>query len=291
MTQFLPASFLPYLKLMRLHQPTGIWLLLWPCLWSIGFASYEQINVVLLALFSIGAVVMRAAGCIVNDIWDRDIDAHVARTASRPLASGETGIKEAIALVVLLTAIGAIVLFSMNQLTIMLGLLSLGFVVLYPLMKRWFFMPQLFLGITFNWGVLMGWASVRGSLSIVPCILYFACILWTLAYDTIYAHQDKDDDELLGLQSTALLWGDNTKTYVQGLYKALGLLLLLMGAVTQMEVTYYMVLTLAFWQLYWQVTSLNTDDSKLCGAIFKSNATFGWIVMAAIVAGHFHIFT
>lgn len=277
--------FLPYIRLMRLHQPTGIWLLLWPCWWSLGYAGHGSISVELFLLFAVGAIVMRASGCIINDIWDHRIDAQVSRTASRPIASGEISIQNAIAFAILLTSIGAIILFSMNALTVKLGVASLLLVGLYPWMKRWFFMPQLFLGLTFNWGALMAWTAVKDQLYIVPFILYAAGICWTLAYDTIYAHQDKKEDMMLGLKSTAISWGGSTKRYVENLYKMMALLLLLMGAVTHMALIYYFCMIPAFAHLYWQVNKLDVDNPDICQKIFQSNISFGWIVMLAIILG------
>ena len=213
----------PYALLMRLDRPIGWWLLLLPGWWAIVLASGGVMNMnikswALMAAFLIGAVVMRGAGCVVNDIWDRDLDKMVERTRERPLASGAVSVKQAAAFLSLLLMIGAAILLSMNMLTIMLGLLSLPLIALYPAMKRITYWPQLFLGLTFNFGALMGWAAVTGELSAAPLFLYLGGIFWTIGYDTIYAHQDKEDDALAGIKSTALKFGNRSKLWVSGFY-------------------------------------------------------------------------
>ncbi len=207
-----PAVARPYLRLARMDRPIGTWLLLFPCWWSLALAEVSRLqpypNVWYLALFAVGALAMRGAGCAYNDYVDRDYDAQVARTASRPIPSGQVRPRQALLFAVALALVGFVVLIQFNTFTIWLGISSLGLVALYPFMKRITYWPQLVLGLAFNWGALMGWAAVKGSLSAAPLLLYAGSVLWTIGYDTIYAHQDKEDDLMLGLKSTALRFGE-----------------------------------------------------------------------------------
>lgn len=212
----LPNFIHPYIELGRYHRPIGTWLLLFPTLWSSALANLvygtQILPIELFFLFSIGALVMRGAGCTINDYWDRNFDKNVERTRMRPLASGEVSPNQALGFMIFQSLIGAAVLFQLNPFTIWTGIASLGFVAIYPLMKRITNWPQLFLGITFNWGVWVGWAAVTGSLNLPVLIpFYISCIAWTLIYDTIYAHQDKEDDIKIGVKSTALYFGEKTK--------------------------------------------------------------------------------
>ena len=277
----------PYLKLMRLHQPTGIWLLLWPCWWAIAFASQGLPDLRLLAVFALGAVLMRSAGCIINDIIDKEFDAKVERTKDRPLASGAlTNLQAMILLVILLLLAGGLLLL-LNRTCIILGLSSLLLVGTYPFMKRITYWPQAFLGLTFNWGALMGWAAVSGGVSLGAGLLYGAGICWTLGYDTIYAHQDKSDDKEVGVKSTAVLLGQDTKRWLKEFYKASMVLLAMAGIVTHEYTPFYYAWFIPAVHLYWQVRTVNLDDSDDCMRKFRSNTVFGALVFVAIVMGKF----
>jgi len=270
---------------MRLHQPTGIWLLLWPCWWSIALASHGWPSLKLLALFALGAALMRSAGCIINDIADRKFDAQVERTKSRPLASGELGVRQAIVLLAILLAAAACVAFALGWAVVLWAALSLPLVIAYPFMKRICWWPQLFLGFTFNWGALMGWAAVRGTVEFPAICLYIGCIFWTLGYDTIYAHQDKCDDARIGVKSTALRLGDNTR-HVVGLCYLLAVFFWLAAGSFAGSTTWLLIaLLLAELQLGWQLCHANFDDPASCRRAFMSNATLGWLLFAGFVGG------
>lgn len=281
-----PASLQPYGRLSRLDRPIGTWLLLLPCLWSIAMATPgwpTSSTLTLFALFSIGAVLMRGAGCTYNDIVDRNFDNRVARTADRPIPSGAVSVKGALAWLATQLLISLFILLTFNNITIMLGVASLLLVLIYPLMKRVTYWPQFFLGLAFNWGAIMGWAAVRGDLQIWPVVLYIAGIFWTLGYDTIYAHQDKEDDALIGIKSTALRFGDTSPVWIGGFYAATTILLL----ITAYGAGYGWI-TLAFIaagavQLIWQVKTLDADDAADCLRKFKSNRFFGWLVLAGFL--------
>lgn len=283
----LPTSAQPYAKLMRLHQPVGIWLLLWPCWWGIALASQGNIlmDIILMAQFAVGAVVMRGAGCAINDIWDRKIDAAVARTKDRPLASGEISLRYALLFTGGLLLAGLVILLTLNKLSVILGFIIIIPVALYPLMKRLTFWPQAFLGFVFNWGALMGWAAVRGQLDVAPCLLYLAGIFWTLGYDTIYALQDKEDDALLGVKSTALLFGEKTKKWLMRFYASLLFFLVYAGIMGRLGNGFFVFVPLIGLHLFWQVASLDTESPENCRKRFLSNAWLGGMVFVAIVTG------
>lgn len=217
-----PAVLRPYLVLSRLDRPIGVWLLLIPGLWAMTLSSAGALlSITLLTnivLFALGSLIMRAAGCVVNDLWDRELDRSVERTQNRPIASGQISPRQALVFLSILLVSGLCILLQFNSLTILLGFLSLPLIITYPLMKRITWWPQAFLGLTFNFGALMGWSAMTGTLPIQAFGLYLCCILWTLAYDTIYAHQDKQDDALIGIKSTALLWGQYSKQVIVACY-------------------------------------------------------------------------
>ncbi|PWC40698.1 4-hydroxybenzoate octaprenyltransferase [Azospirillum sp. TSO22-1] len=280
-----PPSVRPYLLLARLDRPIGTWLLLFPCWWSAALASPGLPDPWLFVLFAVGAVTMRGAGCTVNDILDRDFDARVERTRARPIPSGRVSVRQALAFLVLQLLIGLAVLLQFNATTIALGVLSLVLVFTYPLMKRITWWPQAFLGLAFNWGALVGWTAVRGELEWPALALYAGGIAWTLGYDTIYAHQDKEDDARIGVKSTALRLGDQSKIWIYGFYTLALLGIGLAGQLAGLGWGFRAVLTLAILQLAWQVAVWNPDDQGDCLAKFKSNRWFGWVVLAAVVAG------
>ena len=283
-----PSSWRPYLRLGRFDRPIGIWLLLFPCWWSQTLAEVTRLepypNVTLLALFAIGATATRAAGCAYNDLVDRDIDAKVQRTANRPIASGQISTGAALTFIAIMALIGLAVLLRLNTFSIVLGMASLVIVAIYPFAKRVISYPQLILGLAFNWGALVGWAAVKGSLGWPAIILFAGSILWTVGYDTIYAHQDKEDDALLGLGSTALLFGENTVSYVGALYGGAVMLWLIAGAMAGAHLVYYLAVTLVFLQMAWQVSTLDTNDPANCLRRFKSNRDVGAAVFLGLVA-------
>ncbi len=279
-----PAALRPYARLARLDRPIGWWLLLLPCWWSVALASEGWPSLILLALF-IGAVAMRGAGCTWNDIVDRDIDAAVARTRLRPIPSGAVSVKAAWAFLLAQCLVGLAVLLTFNSFAIALGFSSLLLVAIYPFMKRITHWPQFVLGLAFNWGALMGWAAVEGSLSAAPVLLYLGCVAWTVGYDTIYAHQDKEDDALIGVKSTALKFGASTKTWLWFFYGAMMVALVAAGAASGLGFFFYPVAALAGALLVWQIVTLDIDDPARCLRLFRSNRDFGLIVFVAIIAG------
>jgi 4-hydroxybenzoate polyprenyltransferase len=280
-----PAPARPYLRIARLDRPIGWWLLLWPCWWSVALASEGWPSPWLLALFFVGANVMRAAGCCWNDIADRDFDGRVARTATRPIPAGEISVVQASIFMALLALVGLAVLLSFNSFAIWVGIASLGFVAIYPFMKRVTWWPQFFLGLAFNWGALLGWAAVRGTLDWPALALYLGGIAWTLGYDTVYAHQDKADDALLGLKSSALRLGPATQPALFAFYALALLGFGWAGLSAGLHWVFGIGLLIAAAQLGWQAMGLRIDDPADCLARFKSNSLFGWLLLAAIVAG------
>ncbi|MGB6086183.1 4-hydroxybenzoate octaprenyltransferase [Parvibaculum sp.] len=281
-----PAWARPYARLARLDRPIGWWLLLLPCWWSVALASQGTWPpVALLLLFFIGAVAMRGAGCTWNDIVDRDIDAAVERTRLRPLPSGVVTLKGALFFLVLQCLVGLGVLLSFNGFAIALGFSSLLLVAIYPFMKRITYWPQFVLGLAFNWGALMGWAALHGSLSLAPMLLYVGAVAWTIGYDTIYAHQDKEDDALIGVKSTALKFGASTKHWLWGFYGFATLAFAAAGAAAGLGPFFYPVLALGAALLVWQIVTLDINDPARCLRLFRSNRDFGLVLFAAIIAG------
>jgi len=277
----------PYFRLMRLHQPTGIFLLLFPCLWGLGLGSSElslEEFLQLFCVFTCGAVIMRSSGCIINDIIDRKIDAQVERTKTRPLASGELKLWQALILLVFLLAAGLALLLMLDFLAVLIGIFSLVLVITYPFMKRVTYWPQIFLGLTFNIGALMAWAAANDEITPPAILIYLAGIFWTLGYDTIYAHQDKRDDEAVGVKSTALRLKENTKFFVSLFYAAAILLLFIAGHFAGFRTAYNLGLVVALLQLLWQINNINLDDPADCAKRFRSNALFGLIVFLGIIA-------
>lgn len=282
----MPTSTQPYLRLMRADRPIGTWLLLWPCWWSISLAAGKGNwpDWWIMALFGVGAVVMRGAGCTLNDIIDRDFDARVARTAARPIPSGQISVRQAGIFLAILSAIGLVILLQFNGYAILVGVSSLALIVLYPFMKRITYWPQLVLGLTFNWGALLGWAAIKGELSAAPVFLYVGGILWTLGYDTIYAHQDKEDDLLIGVKSTALKLGEKTVPALFIFYGLAALLFAEAGRAAGLGLVYSAAVVVLAIQFVWQIVMLDMDDSESCLKIFKSNTYSGWILVIGILA-------
>ncbi|HXY99385.1 MAG TPA: 4-hydroxybenzoate octaprenyltransferase [Stellaceae bacterium] len=284
--RYAPAALVPYIRLARLDRPIGTWLLLFPGWWAIALAAPGWPDGRLMALFGIGAMAMRGAGCTLNDIIDRDFDARVARTRTRPLPSGAVTLGQAALFMGLLLAVGAAVLACLGRLAVLLGFLVLLLVATYPLMKRVTYWPQFFLGLNFNWGALMGWAAATGRIDGAAVLLYLGGIAWTLGYDTIYAHQDKEDDILIGVKSSALALGARTRPWLFIFYAAAAAFWAAAGAAAGMRWPFYAGLALMLAQLCWQAARVDTEDAADCLAKFRSNRWAGWILLLAIIAAH-----
>ena len=283
--RLVPAALRPYCRLARLDRPIGTWLLLFPCWWSIALAAPPGggPSIRLLVLFALGALVMRGAGCTINDMADRDFDRRVTRTASRPLASGAVSMRGALVFLALQLLIGLVILLQLSPLAIALGVASLALIVTYPFMKRVTYWPQAFLGLTFNWGALMGYAAAKDRLDAAPLLLYAAGIAWTLVYDTIYAHQDKEDDALIGVKSTALLFGARSRDWILGFYAVGFALVLASGITAHAGWPFTFLMLLAGGHLLWQVHRLDIDDPERCLKIFRSNRETGALIALAFV--------
>jgi 4-hydroxybenzoate polyprenyltransferase len=286
--RYAPEPARPYLRLARLDRPIGLWLLLLPCWMSVGLADVAlgqpYPNPWLLALFAIGALVMRAAGCAYNDYVDRDYDAQIERTASRPIPSGQVTPGEALAFAGVCTLIGFLVLIQFNLYTIELGMASLVLVLVYPFLKRVTHWPQIALGLAFNWGALVGWTAVTGALALPALLLYAGCVLWTMGYDTIYAHQDRETDRLLGLKSTAIRFGDSTMTWVGGFYAGAVLFWLAAGFFAGTHLIFFFAVVLVSLQMAWQVTTLDIAEPANCLRRFRSNRDVGLVMFLGLVA-------
>jgi len=282
-----PNAFRSYLTLARVDRPIGTWLLLLPCWWGLALAGEGDIIQLLYfgVLFAVGAIVMRGAGCVWNDILDRNYDAQVARTAQRPIANGDVSVRTAALFMVGLAGVGLLVLIQFNGFTMVIAFAALVLVVLYPLMKRFTYWPQAWLGLTFNWGALVGWAAVNGSLEAQVYYLYAAGIFWTLGYDTIYAHQDKEDDALIGVRSTALLFADQTRIWLAGFYLTALAFFIATGLCAELNNLYYSGLGFGALHFGWQIYRLNTDNPHNCLTTFKSNKWFGILITAALITG------
>ncbi|MGC8469315.1 MAG: 4-hydroxybenzoate octaprenyltransferase, partial [Acetobacteraceae bacterium] len=264
----------------------GAWLLFLPGLWSLLLARAAPGRTLrLILLFALGAVVMRAAGCVVNDMWDRDLDRRVTRTRGRPLASGALSLTEAAGFLALLLAVGLAILLTLGRLAEVLGVFSLLLVALYPLAKRVTWWPQVMLGLTFGWGAPMGYAAAAGKLDGAAGALYAATILWILGYDTIYAHQDREDDALVGVKSTARLFGARTRPFLAACYAGTLALLVAAGAAAGLSAFYFAALLLPAGLMTRQVVRLDIADPALCLALFKANREVGLAVALAILLG------
>src|ERR671935_627661 len=281
-----PLRLRPYLRLARLDRPIGSWLLLMPCWWSAGLAAVHAHapypDPWHVFLFFIGAFAMRGAGCTWNDIVDRDLDASVERTRSRPIPSGQVTIAAAAAFLVLQALIGLAVLLQFNRFTIYVGFASLVVVVVYPFMKRITYWPQIVLGLAFSWGALMGWPAAFGRLDPPALLLYAGAIAWVIGYDTIYAHQDREDDALIGIKSTALLFGERTKPALATFYAAAVLLIGVAGVFAGAGAVFAAGLLAFALHLAWQIARLDVDDPVNCLAVFKSNRDAGLILFAGL---------
>ncbi len=279
-----------FIELTRLKKPIGYMLLFWPCAWGLttAYDFSRDINFFLfyLILFFAGSVLMRSAGCIVNDIVDRKFDRKVSRTKDRPIASGKISVKKAIFYSISLCILALIVLVQFNHLTILLAIGSMPLAFTYPLMKRFTYWPQLFLGITFNYGLILGWTSIESNIDIIPIIFYLGAIFWTLGFDTIYGFQDLKDDEIIGLKSTSIKFKSKPQLFLILCYTIFIICLFLLGLLMQFNKFYYLVLAIIGYQLYFiQIHKLKIDDEKNCLKIFKSNNFLGLLVFISLIVG------
>lgn len=289
---FLPTWFRPYARLSRLERPIGWWLLFWPCLWSLTLAvasGASDAQPALLSIFHymlafwVGSVAMRGAGCTYNDLVDHKIDEMVERTRSRPLPSNQVTRKKAWIWLGLQLLVGLLVLLQFNAYTIALGLSSLWVVAIYPFMKRITNWPQLVLGLAFSWGALVGWSAITGSIALAPILMYIGSIAWTIGYDTIYAHQDREDDVMIGVKSTALLFADHTKQWLIFFYSIMILMMLASFVAAGAAWPAFVGLAIAAGHMGWQIRILDIDNSDQCLALFKSNSQIGWLIMAGLL--------
>jgi 4-hydroxybenzoate polyprenyltransferase len=281
-----PSYTRPYLRLARLDRPIGSWLLLMPCWWSVGLAGMHNDRLPSLwhiVLFFIGAFAMRGAGCTWNDLVDRDLDGRVERTRSRPIPSGQVTVAQATMFMVAQALVGFLVLIQFNRFTVAAGIASLLVVVIYPFMKRITYWPQIFLGLAFSWGALMGWPAAFGRLDWPAIVLYVGSILWVIGYDTIYAHQDRDDDLLIGIKSTALLFGERTPTMLATFYAGAIVLIAAAGFMAGGGIIFTIGIIGFAAHLAWQVSRLDIDDPAHCLTLFKSNRDAGLILFAAML--------
>jgi len=281
-----------FIELTRLNKPIGYMLLFWPCLWGLTLA-YDFSNKIFtytlyLVFFLLGSILMRSAGCIVNDISDKKFDKKVERTKNRPIASGKVSINLALLYVIILCFFAFLVLINFNLLTIILALASMPLAFTYPLMKRFTYWPQLFLGITFNFGLILAWTSINNEIGIAPIAFYVGAIFWTLGYDTIYGYQDIKDDEIIGVKSTSIKFKNNTKSFLIVCYSIFFVSLIVIGILMKFSNLFYLTLLIPFWHLFfYQIKFLNTKVSENCMKLFKSNNILGLILYTNILIGKF----
>ncbi|MDC1154387.1 4-hydroxybenzoate octaprenyltransferase [Candidatus Pelagibacter sp.] len=277
-----------FIDLVRLKKPIGFMLLFWPCAWGLTLAYdfSKDLNTYFfyLTLFFLGAVLMRSAGCIVNDILDKEFDKKVLRTKNRPIASGQISVKVAIFYAAVLCLMALFVLLNFNKFTIILALGSMPLAFTYPLMKRFTYWPQLFLGVTFNYGLILGWTAIRGEINIIPILFYTGAIFWTLGYDTIYGYQDVKDDEIIGLKSTSIKFKDKAKKFLIVCYAILIILFLIGGYYMKLNNIYFLLMVIPFFHLFfYQIKNFKSQDPSSCFGIFKSNNIFGLILFLNIL--------
>jgi len=278
------------IELTRLNKPIGFMLLFWPCIWGLTLAYdfYLSLEIFIFygALFFSGSVLMRSAGCIVNDISDKNFDKLVERTKNRPIASGKISVRLAAIYAAVLCAIAFLVLINFNKFTILMALISMPLAFTYPLMKRFTYWPQLFLGITFNYGLVLAWISIKNDISIIPIIFYFGAIFWTLGYDTIYGYQDIKDDEIIGVKSTSIKFKNNPKKFVLVCYLTFIASLILIGLLMKFNLFYFLFLIVPIFQLiFFQIFKLDVNNSTSCLAKFKSNNFVGLLILINLLIG------
>ena len=283
-----------FIELTRLKKPIGFMLLFWPCVWGLtlvyDFSNDLSSYFFYLTLFFLGSVLMRSAGCIVNDISDKEFDKKVDRTKNRPIASNKVSVKLAIFYTIILCSIAFLVLINFNNLTIILALCSMPLAFTYPLMKRFTYWPQLFLGITFNYGLILGWTSIMGEINIAPIILYLGAIFWTLGYDTIYGFQDIKDDEIIGVKSTSIKFKNNPKKFLLICYSILIISILTTGLLMNFNLLFFISLTMLALHLFlYQILKFNSNNKESCLKIFKSNNLFGALVLINIFIGKINL--
>tara|TARA_Y100001970_G_scaffold166297_1_gene203380 strand:- start:13343 stop:14197 length:855 start_codon:yes stop_codon:yes gene_type:complete len=279
-----------FIDLIRLKKPIGFMLLFWPCAWGLtlayDFSNEFKYYFFYLILFFLGAVFMRSAGCIVNDILDKEFDKKVERTKNRPIASNNISVKIAILYSITLCLLALLVLINFNKITIILALSSMPLAFTYPLMKRFTYWPQLFLGITFNYGLILGWTSVTGEINLLPVLFYFGAIFWTLGYDTIYGYQDIKDDEIIGLKSTSIKFKNNPFKFLTVCYLVFIFIFLIIGWLMSLNKLFYIVYIIVFLQMfYFQIKKLDIDNKLSCLKIFKSNNFLGLLVFLGLIVG------
>ncbi|MDA8841432.1 4-hydroxybenzoate octaprenyltransferase [Candidatus Pelagibacter bacterium] len=281
-----------FIELTRLKRPIGYMLLFWPCAWGLTLAYDFSKNLndyfFYLLLFFLGSILMRSAGCIVNDISDKEFDKKVSRTKNRPIASNQVSIKLGIFYTLILCLLALLVLINFNNLTILLALGSMPLAFTYPLMKRFTYWPQLFLGITFNYGLVLGWTAIQGEINTVAIIFYFGAIFWTLGYDTIYGFQDIKDDEIIGVKSTSIKFKKKPKLFLTTCYLIFIISLILVGIYMKLNTMFYFFILIPATHLFfYQIHNFNFKDPKNCLKIFKSNNFFGAIILCNILIGKF----
>ncbi len=278
-----------FIELTRLNKPIGFMLLFWPCIWglTIAYDFSKSLDTYLYygLLFFLGAVLMRSAGCIINDIADRKIDKLVERTKNRPIASGKISVVSALLYAGVLCLIAFFVLINFNKFTILMALLSMPLAFTYPIMKRFTYWPQLFLGVTFNYGLILAWISIQNELSLLPIIFYFGAIFWTLGYDTIYGYQDIYDDEIIGVKSTSIKFKNNPKKFISFCYLIFFISLIIIGFLMKFREFYYISLIFTFYKLYSQSFSLKINNTKDCLIKFRSNNFLGLVVFLNLILG------
>ena len=279
-----------FIELTRLNRPIGYMLLFWPCLWGLTIAYNFDSELgkfyFYSLLFLLGSMLMRSAGCIVNDIVDKNFDKKVERTKNRPIASGKVSVKSAIIYSFVLCGLAFLVLINFNKFTILMALLSMPLAFTYPLMKRFTYWPQLFLGITFNYGLVLAWISINNSINLIPIIFYFGAIFWTLGYDTIYGYQDIKDDEIIGVKSTSIKFKNNPKKFISLCYIFFFLSLILVGFLMNFKISFYISLIITFFHLgFYQIKNLKVSNPNMCLIKFKSNNLLGLIVFINILIG------
>lgn len=271
-----------YYKLIRFHQPTGFFLLMWPCLIGLAMAGRGSLDFKLALIFIIGSFLMRSAGCIINDLADIKFDKKVERTKTRPIASGKISKKEAMIVLFLFLALSCLLLLFLNKYAVIISLSSILLVIMYPFCKRFTYLPQLFLGFTFNIGVLVAWAASRGNLSLPAIYLYIALIFWTLGYDTIYAFQDIKDDLKIGVKSTAILFNYKAPKYIKWFYTLTAILFVFSASLSAMPLYFYPLASIPLAILFWQAKTLNIEDKNNCAIRFKANSIVGAAMFLAI---------
>ena len=279
-----------FIELTRLNKPIGFMLLFWPCIWGLTIAYDFSVSLTTYVfhafLFLLGSFLMRSAGCIVNDITDRKIDVLVERTKNRPIASGKISIFSATIYSAILCFVAFLVLINFNKFTIYMALISMPMAFTYPLMKRFTYWPQLFLGITFNYGLLLAWISIQNQISFLPIIFYVGAIFWTLGYDTIYGYQDINDDEIIGVKSTSIKFKKNPKFFLYFCYSIFIFSLIIIGLLMNYKFYYYLLLSFSFVHLlYFQIHKLNTNDPLNCLNKFKSNNLLGFLILINLLVG------